>query len=1110
MRSQALAARLRQELTPRRRRHGLVFLGLCLAWSLLGFLALPPLLLSQARAFVADTLHLELDIAELDFNPWSLSLRIQGLVLREPGAGGEVLVSADSLLVNAQLWSSLWLRGASLAELTLAKPYVNARLRRDGSLNLLQLVPPDDGEDSGEARWRIGHLDVQQGRIVFNDDTRPTPFQASFEPLNLTLADLASRPDRDGVYTLHAETGEGEALDWRGSLAMQPLRSEGELRITGLRATTPWRYLQDQLPLVVEDGRIGINGNYKLKVDNGVEFALVDGRVGVEDLALRLRGADPLALRLAGIDLSGVKFAWPAQDASFARLALKGLALTGPAAEEKLAGFSSLALENGRYRPAGQQIDLARLTLKEFRLEDQTVAPLLVLPLLELSDLAVGAEARKAHVVRILLDGADMSVIRARDGRLNWQERLQRLAARAERGMSMPTVPVATAAAAAASATRTAPGAVATAQPVSARAAMTAPAAGAPNSSAGAATPAAAAWAATLGELDLTGFRIGLRDEVPLLPVVTSLEKINLKLLPRQQAGDPHRLEGKLEVGTGGALQLTGRFSEQPLAVNTDLELKGLRLPPFAAYFADIARFALEDGALDVGGSFTFAQGARTEAAFKGQVAVRDFAANDLDQDERFLAWKRLAVSGIDWRLAPGRLVIRDVEADRPFMRLIIGADKSLNLSHIIVAPEDAPAAPATVTAPPAMAAATPVAARAPAPATPPYPLRVDRVRVRDGAMLFADLTLKPQFATGIQSLAGDITGISSDPAARASVRLNGRVDQYGRADISGTLNPMASDRFTDIKVRFSDLELTTLTPYSAKFAGYRIDKGKLSLDLGYLITDRKLQATNKVVFNQLVLGDKVDSPDAMNLPLKLAVAILKDKDGVIDVDLPLTGSLDDPQFRVAPLVWKAFLNLVTKAATAPFSLIAGLVGGGDDMDALAFAAGDATLSPENVEKLGALAKGLAQRPALGVEVRGAYDPAADALALRAVRFEAAYQKRLADGSKPRQVLEALFTEKLGAEALARQRALSLKPAGDGDLRVAEDAYLASLRSELVARETILDGDLRQLALERARVLRAQLVEANAIDAARIFVLEPVTAPAADGKVVLKVALSAN
>ncbi|MCC2639166.1 MAG: hypothetical protein K0Q68_2885 [Moraxellaceae bacterium] len=1076
MRTAALAEALRQHLTPRRRRHGLVLLGVFLAYSLLGWLALPGVVVSQAQKFVAEKLHLELAITELSVNPWKLAVRIRGLSIREPGPRGEVLVAADSLLVNAQLWSSLWLRGASLAELELQKPYLNVRIHPDGRINLLQLLPPEDPADTGEARWRIGRLAVQQGRIAFRDDTRPTSFAATFEPLNLALTDMASRPDRDGLYTLHAETGDGEALDWRGNLSMQPVRSEGELKITGLRATTPWRYLQDQLPLVVEGGSIGISGHYRLKVDNGVEFSLADGQVNVSGLQGQLRGEAPLAFHLGKLDLTGVRLEWPRQEAGFTALTLADMKLTGAGDSRPLAGFASLGFREARFLPAGQQVSLDGISLKGLLLADGDSAPLLALPALGVERFAVALEKRQAHVARISLDNGDLSVRREQDGRLNWQNRLQRLATDIERGLVPPAARLASAG------DKGEAGALAV--PASAAASTRS-------------TGAAPAWTASLGELDLREFRIGLNDLQPATPVASSLEHINLRLLPRQQPGEPHRLEGSLDIGTGGKLTLAGRLAEQPLAVNADLTLSGLRLPPFAPYFADVARFALEDGALDVSGHLDFAQAKKTSAAFRGQVAVRDFSANDLDQDERFLAWKTLAARGIDWQLAPGRLVIRDIEADRPFMRLIMGADKTLNLSHVIVS---APVAPAAAAVTPPVAAAS---------AAPAYPFRVDRIRINNGAMLFADLTLKPQFATGIQSLTGDITGISSAPAARATITLKGRVDQYGKAAITGSVNPLASDRFTDLKVRFSDLELTTLTPYSAKFAGYRIDKGKLSLDLGYLIKDRQLEATNKVVFNQLTLGEKVESPDAMNLPLKLAVAILRDKDGVIDVDLPLTGSLDDPQFRVAPLVWKAFLNLVTKAATAPFSLIAGLVGGGDDMDALAFPAGETRLAPEQLEKLASLSRALEQRPALGVEIRGAFDPEADALALRTARFEAGYAKRLVDGGKPRKVLEALFTEKLGAEALARQRALSLKPSEGGDLQLAEDSYLASLRAELVARETILEGDLRQLALERARVLRAELAETHRIEASRIFVLEPVTTTAAEGKVILKVTLTA-
>ncbi|HET8729718.1 MAG TPA: DUF748 domain-containing protein [Moraxellaceae bacterium] len=1077
---------LRQQLTPRRRRYGLAIILAFLVWSLVGLLVLPGAITTLAKRFVTDKLHLELTIRRLDFNPWMLSVSIEGLSVREPGAKGEVLVAADRAYVNAQLWSSLWWRGASLADVKLQSPYVNARIRKDGSINLMQLVPPKDPEDTGDARWRIGRLAISQGRIAFHDDTRPTPFSTTFAPLNVSMTDLTSRPDRDGLYTLHAATGDGEALDWRGNLAMQPVRSEGELRITGLRATTPWRYLQDQLPLVVKDGTIDVYAHYTLKIEDGAQFALTGGHVAVNKLALHLRGEDPLALHLGLLDLSGLRFAWPSQDAGFTALTLKELQLTNADGRHVEAGLDDLVLATAGYRLAGQQASLASVTLSRLHLADGEAPALLTLPSLELSDIAVGLAARTAHVSRIQLKDGRIEVRREHDGRLNWQSRLEQLAGRVQHGLVLPHVD---------NASRLAGSTRSSSQAEPAKA-VPAVSSTLPKTNPPKASPA---WTPTLDELDLTDFTVAISDHVPTTPFSDRIEHINLRLLPRQQSGQPHRVEGGLTIASGGTLALAGTFSEQPLSAAADVRLEGLRLPPLAPYFTDIARFALESGALDVNGHLTASQGKNWQSAFQGQVAVRDFTANDLDLDERFLAWKRLAADGIQWQLTPGRLAIHEIVAERPFTRLIVGADKTLNLSHIIVAAPDA--APATTPA------VTPLPAGKPA---APYPLKVDRIRVRDGAMLFADFTLKPQFATGIQSLDGDITGISSTPGSRATIALKGRVDQFGKADISGTLDPLAGDHYTDLKVRFSDLELTTLTPYSAKFAGYRIDKGKLNLDLGYLIQDRKLQATNKVVLNQLTLGDKVDSPDAVNLPLKLAVAILKDKDGVIDIDLPLSGSLDDPQFRVAPLVWKAFVNLLTKAATAPFTLIAGLVGGGDDMDSLAFASGDATLAPEEADKLGKLARALAQRPALGVEIRGAYDPVDDAKALRASRFDAAYQKRLAAGGKPRKVLEAMFEEKLGSEALARQRALSLKPAGGETLAVGDDAYQAGLRDELVARETVLDGDLRQLALERARALRSRLVDNEGVDAARIFVLEPVTATANHGKVVTKVTLNAS
>lgn len=1066
MNTDSVKDHLTTALTPKRKRISVVVAILFVVYTALGLLAAPGLVEKLARDYVRDTLKLELSVARLEINPLLLAVRIDDLKVSEPG--GETLLGARSIYVNAQLWHSLWLRGASLDELDLLEPYVNVRLRQDGSLNLLQLVPPDDEKDSGEARWRIGNLGVHRARIDVHDDSRPTPFSTVFSPLNLSLAELSSRPNKQGKYSLHAETGEGESLDWEGTLAMQPVRSQGTLTITGLRATTPWRYLQDELPFVVDEGRMTISGNYELSVKDDVALALRDGRIQVDELALHQKAGNPLAASLRKLDLTGVAVDWPAQTAGFASLGLQEMAVTEADRQTILTGFSRLELQKGRYAPAAHNapdtITLDSVMLTTLSLNDTPdTAPLFALPELVLNRLEASLTTRTAHVGQIALTGGDIAVRRDADGRLNWITRLDALASRLEQAAT-PAV----------------------AEPPSTT------------------QPATSAWVATLGELDLTNFRVNVEDRVPSPAVKTSLEDISMRIFPQAATAEPHTLEGSMRVSTGGSTQFKGTFHEQPLSVVADLDLQDLSLPPFAPYATQFARFALESGVLDTAGRFSFRQDKRAQADFTGRVAIRRFAANDLDQDERFLAWQALSIDGVRWQMEPGRLAIRDIIAEQPFTRVIIDADRTINLVRVLqpdaAAAPEAPATPAPGTARPG--------------ATDSYPVSIDRIRMKNGAMLFADLTLRPQFATGIQSLNGDIKGFSTAPGARASVSLNGRVDQYGKADITGSLSPLAGDQFTDIAIKFQNLELTTLTPYSAKFAGYRIDKGKLSMDLAYKINQRRLEATNKVVFNQLTLGEKVDSPDAVKLPVKLALAIMKDKNGNIDLDLPVSGSLDDPQFKVGPLIWKAFVNVLTKVATAPFNFIAGLVGGSEDMGNLPFRTGAATPEPEAATRLESLGKALADRPAIGVEIRGAFDPKADAQAIRAAKFDVALRKRNPDGQRTRNVLESMFKEKLGSEALAQQRALSLRPAEEAarnkdELKVAEALYLKALEAELTAREVVLDGDLRQMALDRASHVRKTLVETHKVEESRVFLLEPETVQAQDDKIILKVALTA-
>lgn len=282
--------------------------------------------------------------------------------------------------------------------------------------------------------------------------------------------------------------------------------------------------------------------------------------------------------------------------------------------------------------------------------------------------------------------------------------------------------------------------------------------------------------------------------------------------------------------------------------------------------------------------------------------------------------------------------------------------------------------------------------------------IAIDAINIQGGSANYADLWIQPHFGVGIQMLNGSILGLSSDPEARAKVDLQGKVDRYAPVRIWGETNPLAATTYSDIKLSFKGVELSSVTPYSGHFAGYKIQKGKLSVDIEYQIENRNLTASHKFIMEQLELGERVESPDAVKLPLKLAVALLKDRNGVINIDLPVTGSLDNPQFRLGPLIWKAVVNLLERAATAPFAALGHLFGGrhGEELKYIDFRPGSAVLEESERDKLNTLVKALKEKEKLELDVPITYSPDLDRPGLATAHLNARLLelKQEAGGSK--------------------------------------------------------------------------------------------------------------
>jgi len=469
-------------------------------------------------------------------------------------------------------------------------------------------------------------------------------------------------------------------------------------------------------------------------------------------------------------------------------------------------------------------------------------------------------------------------------------------------------------------------------------------------------------WRYRVHKLEVSGFSASLRDESVAPAAELALEDIAFDvdgISDDFAAGLPIR--ASFRAHDGGSFEAAGRIVPAEPAADLKFKLADWSLKPAQPYLSAQTALTLASGLLAVDGH---AVHGKRGSSFKGSVSVRDLRLDESATGELFLSWKSLGSRDLEATAA--KLEIRELSLDGVDTKVVIHKDKSVNVGSML-RKKTADAGAEKVTAASAAAAAD-SPRRAPS-----LLVNVDRLRVSNGEMDFEDRSLTLPFGTRIHHLRGAVIGLSSRPGSPGQVELEGQVDDYGLARAVGQMDFFNPTEFTDLKVIFRNVEMTRLTPYSATFAGRKIDSGKLSLDLEYKINKRQLAGENQVIMDQLTLGQRVDSPDARNLPLDLAIALLQDSEGRIDLGLPVSGSLDDPQFSYGALIWKAIVNIVGKIATAPFRALGALLGGGEKIESIVFETGDAQLTPPEREKLLRLSAALNKRPGLSLTLHGAY-----------------------------------------------------------------------------------------------------------------------------------------
>ena len=567
--------------------------------------------------------------------------------------------------------------------------------------------------------------------------------------------------------------------------------------------------------------------------------------------------------------------------------------------------------------------------------------------------------------------------------------------------------------------------------------------------------------------LSIAGVSVDAVDLVPERPFKVRADEVSLTMTGIDATNPDSRCPVSLSArfGTDGRIVTKGTFSPDFHAGELDVEVEGVDIQPTDTYIAPVAHVRIASGKVGAKGHVVYEMPPQRDLEFHyaGDLSVHDLAILDGESASELARLAVLKIAPMDVKLNPMRIDVGEVAVGAPQLTVEVAPDRTINLQK-------------------ALTVRTERSEPAPPPARPEdFPdLAIDTMRIQNGGMRLTDRSIEPAVVTSIRKIDGTIKGISSKELERANVDIKALFEGVAPIAMTGQINPIARKDFTDLVVTVSGVDLLPFSPYCGKYLGWTLAKGKMGADLKYKIAERRFTSDNVFTIDQLQLGTKTESPDAVKVPMRLAIAVLRDKNGQIVLDVPAEGSVDDPEFRLGRVIVRAIVNVLTKIVTSPFRLLANAFGGKDEnIDFQQFAPGSADLAAPEKEKLDVVAKSLAERPELSVDVVGTVDPAADADALKKGRLQGLVttQKKLWDPT----------ATTVGVDEYPRW----LKAAHQAAF---PDAVTPESSSEIEARllETITIGpdDLHALAADRARSVRDYLTTAGAVAAERVFLAE--------------------
>ncbi len=604
------------------------------------------------------------------------------------------------------------------------------------------------------------------------------------------------------------------------------------------------------------------------------------------------------------------------------------------------------------------------------------------------------------------------------------------------------------------------------------------------------------AWTVTVADADIGGYAIDVEDMAAATPVVLAIRKAAVTARGvTTKKGVPGEVSLSCDVGKTGRVGVKGKAVVDPPSAELDVKVKELDIKTFQPYIPESVPMVLTSARFSADGraSVSVKGEEGPSAAYRGDLSLAGFSAVDRVNAERMLEWQNLYFTGADVGYNPTHADIKKVSLTDFYAKVVVNEDRSLN-----VMPPKKEEAPEGEGEAAAAKAANPSGQSAPAQEKKASPVKVgvDAITLQGGRMDFTDRSVSPRFAADLTKMGGRISGLSSMETKYAEVDLGAVYNGFAPIEITGKIQPLRESLFVDLKADLKDMDLSPLTPYSGKYLGYTIEKGKLNMDLRYKIEQKELDAENKIFIDQFYLGEPVESPDATSLPVKLALALLRDRNGEIHLDVPLAGRTDDPEFSYGGIILQVIWNILTKAATSPFALLGAIFGGGEDLGYVEFGYASSALDGPAKSKIDMLSKSLYERPALKLGVTGHVDVERDRDALRTLFFNRKVKAQklkdmIDEGMEPVPVDEVVIAPEEYDEYLEDAYDDEDFPKPRNILGFAKSLPPEEMTKLMLTNLKVTDDDLRKLASERAAAVKTELLGLGQVEQEQVFVTEP-------------------